>query len=76
MQPNELQIPRTYGIDRDELRFMLDPADVKGPDYHSETFRILKEKEFRIHGEYRARRLILEAWDRMDSTGEFATLGM
>ena len=28
-----------YGLARDELRYVLDPADVKGPDYPSETFR-------------------------------------
>lgn len=44
---------RAYGLTRDELRYILDPADVKGPDYPSETFRVLKEKEIRQHGEYR-----------------------
>ena len=39
----------------------MDPADVRGPDYPSETFRVLKEKEIRLHGEYRTRRLVLEA---------------
>jgi hypothetical protein len=67
---------RAYGLDRDELRYILDPADVKGPDYPSETFRVLKEKEIRQHGEYRTRRLVLEAWDRMAAEGEFATLGL
>jgi hypothetical protein len=65
---------RAYGLDRDELRYILDPADVKGPDYPSETFRVLKEKEIRHHGEYRTRRLVLEAWDRMESEGEFTSL--
>ena len=36
---------RAYGLSRDELRYILDPADVMGPDYPSETFRVLKEKE-------------------------------
>jgi len=27
-----------------------------------ETFRVLKEKEQRQYGEYRTRRLVLEAW--------------
>ena len=54
----------------------LDPADVKGPDYPSETFRVLKEKEFRQFGEYRTRRLVLEAWDRMEVNGEFTALAM
>ncbi|RJL22142.1 Eco57I restriction-modification methylase domain-containing protein [Paracoccus siganidrum] len=67
---------RAYGLTRDELRYILDPADVKGPDYPSETFRVLKEKEIRQHGEYRTRRLVLEAWDRMEQNGEFTAMGM
>lgn len=67
---------RAYGLTRDELRYILDPADVKGPDYPSETFRVLKEKEIRQYGEYRTRRLVLEAWDRMDANGEFTAMGM
>ena len=67
---------RAYGLTRDELRYILDPADVKGPDYPSETFRVLKEKEIRHHGEYRTRRLVLAAWDRMEADGEFAAMGM
>ncbi|WP_319412683.1 N-6 DNA methylase [uncultured Cohaesibacter sp.] len=67
---------RAYGLDRDELRYILDPADVKGPDYPSETFRVLKEKEIRQQGEYRTRRLVIEAWDRMEQDGTFATLGL
>lgn len=67
---------RAYGLTRDELRYILDPADVKGPDYPSETFRVLKEKEIRQHGEYRTRRLVLEAWDRMEANGEFTAMGM
>lgn len=54
-----------YGLTRDELRYILDPRDVMGPDYPSETFRVLKEGEIRQHGEYRTRRLVLEAWDRL-----------
>jgi hypothetical protein len=56
---------RLYGLTRDELRYILDPADVMGPDYPSETFRVLKEGEIRVYGEYRTRRLVLEAWDRL-----------
>ncbi|MCC1492740.1 N-6 DNA methylase [Cognatishimia sp. F0-27] len=67
---------RAYGLTRDELRYILDPADVKGPDYPSETFRVLKEKEIRTHGEYRTRRLVLAAWDRMETNGEFTAMGM
>jgi hypothetical protein len=67
---------RAYSLDRDELRYILDPADVKGPNYPSETFRVLKEKEIRHHGEYRTRRLVLEAWDRMMADNTFMTLNL
>ncbi|NIA71259.1 N-6 DNA methylase [Pelagibius litoralis] len=67
---------RAYGLTRDELRYILDPADVKGPDYPSETFRVLKEKEIRQHGEYRTRRLVLAAWDRMEADGTFVELSL
>jgi len=67
---------RAYGLTRDELRYILDPADVKGADYPSETFRVLKEKEIRQFGEYRTRRLVLAAWDRMETGCEFKSMGM
>ena len=54
-----------YGLTRDELRYILDPADVYGPDFPGETFRVLKEKEIKQYGVYRTRRLVLEAWDRL-----------
>lgn len=56
---------RRYGLDRDELRFILDPGDVMGPDYPSETFRGLKQRELGSYGEFRTQRLVLEAWDRL-----------
>jgi hypothetical protein len=58
-----------YGLSRDELRYILDPADVMGPDYPSETFRVLKNNEIRQFGEYRTQRLVLEAWDRLFAGG-------
>ena len=67
---------RAYGLTRDELRYILDPADVKGPDYPSETFRVLQEKEIRRHGFYRTQRLVLAAWDRMEADGTFRKLGL
>ena len=60
---------RLYGLTRDELRHVLDPADVMGADYPSETFRVLKNSEQRAFGEYRTRRLVLEAWDTLASAG-------
>ena len=56
---------RLYGLTRDELRYILDPADVLGDDYPSETFRVLKNKELREFGEYRTQRLVLAAWDAL-----------
>lgn len=55
-----------YGLDRNELRYILDPADVKGEGYPSETFRVLKNNEIRDYGEYRTARLVLQAWDRLE----------
>jgi hypothetical protein len=54
-----------YSLTRDELRYILDPADLMGLDYPSETFRVLKTNEIRQFGEYRTQRLVLEAWDRL-----------
>jgi len=56
---------KLYGLTRDELRYILDPTDVYGSDFPSETFRVLKNNEVRQFGEYRTQRLVLEAWDRM-----------
>jgi hypothetical protein len=56
---------RRYGLDRDELRYILDPSEMMGSDYPTETFRGLKNNELAAYGEYRTRRLVLEAWDRL-----------
>jgi hypothetical protein len=67
---------RACGWTRDELSYILDPDNVKGANYPSETFGVLKEKEIRQHGEYRTRGLVLAAWDRMEANGEFAAMGI
>jgi len=36
-----------------------------GLDFSGETFRVLKEKEIKQFAEYRTRRLVLKAWDRL-----------
>jgi hypothetical protein len=56
-----------YGLTRDELRYILDPADIRGSKYPSETFRVLKENELAQFGEYRTQRLVLQAWDRLQA---------
>jgi hypothetical protein len=66
-----------------ELEDILDPwEDVANPldpaayakrleqsTFPGETFRVLKEKEIRQFGEYRTRRLVLEAWARLTGSG-------
>jgi len=64
---------RAYGLTRDELRYIFDPSDVYGPDSPGETFRVLKEKELAKFGEYRTRRLVLEAWDASERRGDAET---
>lgn len=63
---------RKYGLSEEELRYVLDPTKAKGADYPSETFRVLKDKETRLHGEYRTERLVMEAWNRI--SGETVTV--
>ncbi len=40
----------------------------------SEPRKVLRE--IHQHGEYRTRRLVREAWDRMEANGEFTAMGM
>lgn len=54
-----------YGLSRDDLRYVLDPKEVMGENYPSESFRVLKDRETREFGEFRTRRLVLESWDRL-----------
>ncbi len=56
---------RLYSLTRDELRFILDPSDVFGQDYPTETFRVLKKNDIQRYGEYRTAKLVLSAWDRI-----------
>lgn len=58
------------------MRYILDPADVMGPDYPSETFRVLKKNEIAKFGEYRTARLVLQAWDDMEANGEFKAMDL
>lgn len=58
---------RAYGLTHDEIRYILNPADIKGSDYLSETFRVLIANEIRRH--------VRAAWDRFDADGTFKGLG-
>jgi hypothetical protein len=54
-----------YGLTRDEMLYILDPANILGEDCGIETFKALRNREQREFGEFRTQRLILEAWDRL-----------
>jgi hypothetical protein len=58
-----------YGLTRDELCYVLDPKDVMGADYPSETFRVLQNNEMKKYDEYRTRRLVLAAYDELMAQG-------
>jgi hypothetical protein len=68
----EAKVAKLYGLTLDQLRYILDPAEIYGPAYPSETFRVLKKNEIAKYGEYRTARLVLNAWDRMER-GELTT---
>lgn len=53
-----------YGLSTEDLRYILDPEDVCGKGCINETFRVLKDRETRELGEYRTKRLVLEAWNK------------
>jgi hypothetical protein len=58
----------------EEVTDALDPAGyvqrAAASTFPGETFRVLKNNEMRQYGEYRTRRLVLEAWDRLTASGE------
>ena len=65
-----------YGLTRDELRYVLDPAEIYGDDYPSETFRVLKNNEMREFGEYRTQRLVLESYDNIIAATKLFSTGI
>ncbi len=62
----DAMVAHLYGLTTDELRYILDPEDICGPGCINETFRVLKDRELREYGEYRTRRLVLDAWHRFN----------
>ncbi len=58
---------RLYGLTRRELEYILCPQDVMGDDFPSATFPGLKAKEMKLYGEFLTRRLVLEAFDQLES---------
>lgn len=57
-------IGHLYGLNTEDMRYILDPEDVCGPGCINETFRVLKDNEIRQYGEYRTKRLVMDAWSR------------
>jgi hypothetical protein len=68
----DAHIAHLYRLTRDEVRYILDPKDVFGADFPSESFRVLKDKEEKRFGEYRTRRLTLAAFDELSRSDRFA----
>lgn len=54
-----------YGLEREDLLYILDPQEAMGDDFPGETFRGMKDKEIRNLGEYRTKKLVLSAYDRL-----------
>ncbi len=60
----DARIAKLYGLTREELDYILDPTPFFDGDCPTQTFPGLRRKEEKLYGEYRTRRLVLEAWDR------------
>ena len=58
-------IAKMYGLTREELQYILDPATVMGPEHPAVTFPGLKRKETELYGEYLTERLVLAAYDAL-----------
>jgi hypothetical protein len=54
-----------YGLTKDEILYILDPANILGDDCGIETFKALRNWEEREFDEFRTQRLIEEAWERL-----------
>lgn len=58
---------RLYGLTRRELEYVLCPQDVMGEDFPSVTFPGLAKKEKVLYGEFLTKRLVLEAYDKLEA---------
>jgi len=55
-----------FGLTKDEMRYLLDPADVLGEEIDKENFGALKRAEIRRDKKFTSRDMILDAWDTID----------
>lgn len=67
---NLTPITVTYTVSHGK-KCVLDPKDLMGEDFPSETFRVLKEREIKQYGEYRTQRLVLAAYDELAKSDRF-----
>lgn len=58
-----------FGLSRDEMRYVLEPADILGPDCGFETFGALERAERRESGSFATRDRILATWDVLPVRG-------
>lgn len=64
-----------YRLQRDEMRYLLDPIDILGAGAGFETFGALKRADERsFAGRFLTRDLILEAWESLPTPAEVPTL--
>lgn len=56
-----------FGLTKDEMLYILDPANILGADCGIETFKALRNRELREFGEFRTQRLIMEAWEKTEA---------
>lgn len=56
-----------YGLDRDDVRYILDPAEIYGANFPSVSFPGLRDDEIKRYGEYLTKRFVLEAYDQLVS---------
>lgn len=59
-------VAKLYGLNDEEVRYILDPEDIFGAGCVHETFRVLKNNEIKEFGDYRTKRLVLEAWKKLN----------
>jgi hypothetical protein len=63
-----------YRMSKDEMLYILDPDNILGKDCGVETFKALRNAEMRSFGEFRTQRLIMDAWDRLETKGMTGSL--
>ena len=56
---------KMYRLSRSDLDFIFWDKDESQNTSQAATFEVLRSVEIKEFGEYRSRRLCLEAWDRM-----------